>query len=79
MQVAEDNGLTAGEVFGFAYALIIRVRGSEFECHIASGELQTVDAGSAPVSDQPKAAARFPDSARYPVGETDCIGGVGIH
>ena len=79
VQVVEDNGLTAGEVFGFAYALIIGVSGSELECHIAGGELQTVDVGSAPVSDQLKAAARFPKSARYPVGETDCIGGVGIH
>jgi hypothetical protein len=60
VQVVEDNGLTAGEVFG-------------------SGELQAVDAGSAPVSDQLKAAARLPKSARYPVGETDHIGGVGIH
>ncbi|MGH3885773.1 MAG: hypothetical protein ACRDSZ_04245 [Pseudonocardiaceae bacterium] len=79
VQAGEDGGLAAGEVFGFAYALCIGVTGGEFECHIAGGELEPVDAGSAPVGDELNAAAYFPEAAPHVFGEADHVWGLEIH
>jgi hypothetical protein len=77
--VSEHGGFAAGEVFRFAYTLILGVMRDEFECHVAGRKLEAVNAGSAPISDELDATACFPEAAPHVFGEVDDVWSGRIH
>jgi len=79
VQVGEEGGFAAGEGFSFTDALVVCVVRGDFECHVAGGELEAVDAGSAPISDKFTAAAHLSEAVPDSRGEVDDMGRVGIH
>lgn len=51
----------------------------EFECHVAGEEPQAVNTGSAPVGNEPDAAAGVPEATPHVFDEADYIRDLGIH